>query len=165
VQTSVTAFIGTIAGGALNQPVHLLTFADFELNFGGLTPDRELGYSVRQFFLNGGIEAWVLRVPDNPTEEHWRDGIRALDSVDLFNLLVLPTLSRLFWVLSGKAPDDCHNPAVPPTGCVASRAGSDAPDLHSGGFSVSVWIGVKLHRRCLPFRQVTLNQMVDRAVR
>ncbi len=62
VETSVTAFIGTIAGGALNQPVHLLTFADFERNFGGLTPERELGYSVRQFFLNGGIEAWVLRV-------------------------------------------------------------------------------------------------------
>src|SRR5260370_89586 len=90
VQTSVTAFIGTSGGGALNQPVHLLTFADFELNCGGLTPERELGYSVRQFFLNGDIEAWVVRVPDNPTEEHWRDGIRALDSVDLFNLLILP---------------------------------------------------------------------------
>ena len=90
VQTSVTAFIGTSGGGALNQPLHLLTFADFELNCGGLTPERELGYSVRQFFLNGDIEAWVVRVPDNPTEDHWRDGIRALDSVDLFNLLVLP---------------------------------------------------------------------------
>jgi uncharacterized protein len=102
VQTSVTAFIGTIAGGALNQPVHLLTFADFERNFGGLTPERELGYSVRQFFLNGGIEAWVLRVPDNPTEEHWRDGIRALDSVDLFNLLVLPGVTMPSLVMAAE---------------------------------------------------------------
>jgi phage tail sheath protein FI len=93
VQTSVTAFIGTIAGGPLNQPVHLLTFAEFELNFGGLTPDGELGYSVRQFFLNGGIEAWVVRVADNATEEHWREGIRVLDSVDLLNLLVLPAVT------------------------------------------------------------------------
>ena len=102
VETSVTAFIGTIAGGALNQPVHLLTFADFERNFGGMTPERELGYSVRQFFLNGGIEAWVLRVPDNPTEEHWRDGIRALDSVDLFNLLVLPGVTMPALVMAAE---------------------------------------------------------------
>ena len=103
VQTSVTAFIGTSGGGALNQPLHLLTFADFELNCGGLTPERELGYSVRQFFLNGDIEACVVRVPDNPTEDHWRDGIRALDSVDLFNLLVLPgvTMPSLVMAAAG----------------------------------------------------------------
>ena len=32
----------------------------------------------------------------------------------------------------------------------------------SGGFSVSVWIGVRLLRRCLPCRQVTLNQLIRR---
>jgi phage tail sheath protein FI len=43
--------------------------------------------------LNGGIEAWVVRVADNATEEHWREGIRVLDSVDLLNLLVLPAVT------------------------------------------------------------------------
>ena len=77
VQTSFTAFIGPSALGALNQPVPLISFRDFERNFGDLTPEGEVAYSVRQFFMNGGREAWMVRIQDNPSEKHWRDGIRA----------------------------------------------------------------------------------------
>lgn len=93
VPTSITAFIGAISSGTLNQPVRLLSFGDFERNFGRPTPGCELGYAVHQFFMNGGGEAWVVGIPDNPTEAHWRDGIHAMDSVDLFNLLVVPGVS------------------------------------------------------------------------
>lgn len=95
VSTCVTAFVGTTPGGELNQPVRVFNVLNFEQIFGGLTPESELGYSVRQFFTNGGTEAWVVRIPDNPTDEQWRVGINALDSVDLFNLLVLPGVTSL----------------------------------------------------------------------
>ena len=87
VPTSVTAFIGTIPSGALYQPAHLASFVDFERVFGTPTTGCEIGYSVHQFFLNGGSDAWVVRIPDHPTEAQWLEGIRALDSVDMFSLL------------------------------------------------------------------------------
>ena len=93
VATSTTAFIGTSAAGDFNQPVEIHSFAEFERTFGGLDHSRELGFAVRQYFLNGGKVAWVVRVPDTATDAEWVGGIQALDSVDLFNLLVLPGMS------------------------------------------------------------------------
>ncbi|MEK6374861.1 MAG: phage tail sheath subtilisin-like domain-containing protein [Acidobacteriota bacterium] len=62
VATSITAFIGSAKRGPIDKAVRLLGFADYERRFGGLTTDSELGYAVRQFFNNGGPEAWVVRV-------------------------------------------------------------------------------------------------------
>ena len=126
VATSVTAFVGHASRGPLNQAFQLLSFADFERHFGGLEAKSELSYAVLQFFLNGGTEAWVVRLAKNAiaaaqadtsnsqtadvtlaggheesyaTDEAYslfiadrsaRQGIFALEAVDLFNLLVLP---------------------------------------------------------------------------
>src|ERR1035437_7839410 len=65
VTTSVTAFVGHASHGPLNQAIHLLSFADLERHFGGLDAKSELSYAVRQFFLNGGTEAWVVRLAKN----------------------------------------------------------------------------------------------------
>ena len=65
VSTSVTAFVGSARRGPINRAVRLLSFADFERAFGGLRQDAELGYAVRQFFQNGGSEAWVVRIAKN----------------------------------------------------------------------------------------------------
>lgn len=62
VSTSVTAFLGTARRGPIHDAVRILNFGDFERRFGGLQADSELGYAVRQFFQNGGGEAWVVRV-------------------------------------------------------------------------------------------------------
>jgi phage tail sheath protein FI len=62
VSTSVTAFVGSAKRGPINSAVHLLSYSDFERRFGGLAPDSELSYAVRQFFLNGGSDAWVVRL-------------------------------------------------------------------------------------------------------
>ena len=40
----------------------ILNFGDFERTFGGLSPDSEVAYAVQQFFLNGGSQAYVVRV-------------------------------------------------------------------------------------------------------
>ncbi len=65
VSTSVTAFVGSARRGPINEAVRLLSYSDFERKFGGLTADSEMSYAVRQFFLNGGGEAWVVRLAKN----------------------------------------------------------------------------------------------------
>src|ERR687885_1948451 len=65
VATSVTAFVGRARWGPLDTPVTIHGFADFERQFGGLWVDSALGYAVRDFFLNGGGEAIVVRVARN----------------------------------------------------------------------------------------------------
>ena len=58
----MTAFIGAAKRGPIDEAVRMLGFADYERRFGGLSLDSEMSYAVRQFFLNGGSEAWVVRV-------------------------------------------------------------------------------------------------------
>ena len=65
VSTSVGAFVGSARRGAINKAVRLLSYSDFERKFGGLSADSEMSYAVRQFFLNGGSEAWVVRLAKN----------------------------------------------------------------------------------------------------
>ena len=62
VATSVTAFVGFTARGPTNEAVQIFSFADFERRFGGLDVDSDLSYAVSQFFLNGGSQAWIVRV-------------------------------------------------------------------------------------------------------
>jgi phage tail sheath protein FI len=63
VATSVAAFVGYTAKGIDNRAELIFSFSDFERLFGGLSSDSELSYAVQQFFLNGGSQAYVVRVP------------------------------------------------------------------------------------------------------
>src|SRR5215469_5318822 len=63
VATSITAFVGYTERGLDNRATQIFSFADYERAFGELTSDSELSFAVQQFFLNGGSEAWVVRVP------------------------------------------------------------------------------------------------------
>jgi uncharacterized protein len=62
VSTSVTAFIGFTKRGPADSATQIFSYGDFERTFGGLDPDCPLTYAVNQFFLNGGSEAWIVRV-------------------------------------------------------------------------------------------------------
>jgi phage tail sheath protein FI len=62
VATSITAFIGRALRGPTTDPVTLTSYGDFERIFGGLWKDSMLGFSVRDFFLNGGSTAVVVRL-------------------------------------------------------------------------------------------------------
>ncbi|MFC8272062.1 phage tail sheath family protein [Streptomyces sp. NPDC057271] len=62
VPTSITAFVGRALRGPLHRPVTLTSYADFERTFGGLWSESHLGYSVRDFFQQGGGVALVVRV-------------------------------------------------------------------------------------------------------
>jgi phage tail sheath protein FI len=62
IATSIGAFVDVFPTGPLNDPVQIFSFADFETAFGGLSPGSEASYAIQQFFLNGGSEAYVVRV-------------------------------------------------------------------------------------------------------
>ncbi len=66
VATSITAFVGRAAAGPTDDPQTLTSFADYERRFGGLAVDCPMSYAVRDFYLNGGAIALVVRVaPDD----------------------------------------------------------------------------------------------------
>jgi phage tail sheath protein FI len=62
VATSITAFVGRAAAGPTNEPTMLTSFADYERRFGGLDLGSSVSYAVRDFYLNGGTLALVVRV-------------------------------------------------------------------------------------------------------
>ena len=62
VSTSVTALLGMAKRGPIDRAVRILNWGEFEERFGGLHPGAYMPYAVRQFFLNGGAEAWVIRL-------------------------------------------------------------------------------------------------------
>ena len=65
VATSIGAFIDSFTRGPIDTAVQVLSMADFERQFGGLNTLSEGSYAVAQFFLNGGSQAWVVRVGTN----------------------------------------------------------------------------------------------------
>ena len=76
VATSITAFIGRAQRGPVNEPTTINGFADFERMFGGLWNESRLGFAVRDFFLNGGGQAVIVRL-FNPTFASFEDQEKA----------------------------------------------------------------------------------------
>src|SRR5262245_62124738 len=62
VATSITAFVGRARRGPVNKAVTINSFGDFEKKFGGLWDLSQLGFAVRDFFLNGGSQAIIVRL-------------------------------------------------------------------------------------------------------
>lgn len=62
VATSITAFIGRALRGPVNEPISINSFGDFDRIFGGLWVESSLGYAVRDFYLNGGSQAIIVRL-------------------------------------------------------------------------------------------------------
>jgi len=66
VATSIAAFIGRTSRGPTDgdkdSPVTINSFGDFERIFGGLWVGSSLGFAVRDFYLNGGSQAIIVRL-------------------------------------------------------------------------------------------------------
>ncbi|HEY5911133.1 MAG TPA: phage tail sheath C-terminal domain-containing protein [Verrucomicrobiae bacterium] len=66
VATSIGAFIDCFQRGPIDQAVRITSLADFERDFGGLDRRSQASYAINQFFLNGGTDAYVVRVTTAP---------------------------------------------------------------------------------------------------
>jgi phage tail sheath protein FI len=80
VPTSIAAFIGRAVSGQPDQPVTINGFGDFERIYGGLWLQSQLGFAVRDFFINGGGQAIIVRLfhPESGLGE--ADELKAFDA-------------------------------------------------------------------------------------
>ncbi len=62
VATSITAFVGRAQRGPIGAPTTINSFGDYERIFGGLDASCRTSYAVRDFFLNGGTQAIIVRL-------------------------------------------------------------------------------------------------------
>jgi phage tail sheath protein FI len=104
VATSITAFIGRTQSGPVNEPLTVNSFKEFEQTFGGLWNESMLSFCVRDFFVNGGTSATIVRLSRysaagvaltsddfiGESKENTKTGLYSLEKTDLFNLLCIP---------------------------------------------------------------------------
>jgi len=62
VATSIAAFIGWAPQGTTTQAQLVTSWTDYSTQFGGLDTRSLLGYAVAHFFMNGGTEAYIVRL-------------------------------------------------------------------------------------------------------
>ncbi|HBL11973.1 MAG TPA: phage tail protein [Cyanobacteria bacterium UBA11162] len=67
VATSITAFIGRAWRGPVNDPITINSYGDYERIFGGLWVESSMSYAVRDFYLNGGSQAIIVRLHNSAT--------------------------------------------------------------------------------------------------
>src|SRR6266480_2632872 len=73
VATSITAFLGRAPRGPTNEPTIINNFGDFERQFGGLNVNYPMSYTVRDFYLNGGSQAIIVRLEKNSAKAKQND--------------------------------------------------------------------------------------------
>jgi uncharacterized protein len=112
VPTSIAVFVDHFAAGPIAQPLRVTSFVEFSQQFGGLNESSESSFAIKQFFDNGGTNAWVVGV--SPASGVWDPvgnpqaaaqallgdatagtGLFALSAVDLFNILCIPATTLL----------------------------------------------------------------------
>jgi uncharacterized protein len=117
VSTAVTAFLGYFAQGPMNTPVQIFSVGDLERSFGPLISNSEAGYGVRQFFANGGAEAWVVRVAASTSSSPL--GLASIEMLDAPSggtaVLTASAASPGSWGNAVRLAVD-YNTAVPGTG-------------------------------------------------
>lgn len=84
VATSVAAFIDRFARGPVNVPLRALSLSDFEREYGGLSVNSAASYQIRQFFMNGGTEAQVVRV--SAEDDDVAEVLLASDGTDIIQV-------------------------------------------------------------------------------
>lgn len=62
IATSITAFIGRALKGPEDKPTIINSFGDYERIFGGLWLKSPMSFAVRDFYLNGGSKAIIVRL-------------------------------------------------------------------------------------------------------
>jgi phage tail sheath protein FI len=62
VATSIAAFIGWAPQGPVTEATLVESWPEYQTLFGGLDSRSLLGYSVNQFFANGGQQAYIVRL-------------------------------------------------------------------------------------------------------
>ncbi len=97
VGTNIAAFIDYFREGPLNQAVQIFGTADFERVFGGYDGLSEASFAIPQFFLNGGTQAYVIRVAAADNAHPLAAAGAVLRSTALADMLTVSAINPGAW--------------------------------------------------------------------
>jgi len=83
VATSITAFVGRTQRGPIGVPKAINSFSDFERIFGGLDVTSRTSYAIRDFNLDGGRQAVIVRLYHGDTTPSKNVAAVEVDNVKL----------------------------------------------------------------------------------
>ena len=99
VATSIALFIGWAPQGPLDRALRIAGFSDYQRSYDSLDAGSLLGSAIRQFYDNGGVDAYVLRLVGDrdaaffeALKAAFEEG-GAATQIDLFNLICVPGLA------------------------------------------------------------------------
>jgi phage tail sheath protein FI len=133
VSTSVAAFIDFFRKGTMNEAVQIFGMADFEREFGGLDTRSRASYAISQFFLNGGSEAYVVRVAaEDVSNPLTKAGIRVADAGNATEILEIRAANEGEWGNTLRVSID-HNTSDPANlfNLFVTRYDSDSADANA----------------------------------
>lgn len=115
VATSITSFVGSAKRGPFNKPVTIHSFEQYETTFGGLYKSSAMSYAVYHYFINGGLDAIIVRAIStrkNAVKQVLgnrvkKTGIYALDKIKIFNILCIPGFTS-----TGDTPKSVYDAAL-----------------------------------------------------
>src|SRR6266550_3263526 len=122
VATSIAAFLGKALRGPTDDPITITSFGAFERIFGGLHRDFMLSYAVRDFFVNGGSQAVIVRLYKPAA------GKASKATIEVPNL-TLEAASEGAWGMQARGRVDKKPVADPNLVAVAARLGVAPGDL------------------------------------
>ncbi len=97
VSTSNTAFVGMFERGPVNEAVRITSFGDFSRRFGGVAAGFPSSYAVRNYFLNGGSVAFIVRGFNGDPVADSSDGAIAQDGNPAADALAITAASPGVW--------------------------------------------------------------------
>ncbi len=80
VATSIAAFVGRAAKGPTDEATEISSFADYQRLFGGLSNVSPMSFAVRDFYVNGGTQAIIVRLHQDRAKKAANDTANAGDS-------------------------------------------------------------------------------------
>jgi uncharacterized protein len=92
--TSRTAFVGRAAKGQTNFATTVTSFSDYERTFGGLADYSSMSFAVRDYFLNGGSEAVIVRLYRDPSPGNPKSPFKVVTKVTTMSSNTMPTLTE-----------------------------------------------------------------------
>ncbi|MBO8161154.1 MAG: phage tail sheath subtilisin-like domain-containing protein [Thermosipho sp. (in: Bacteria)] len=86
--TSIGAFVGTAIKGPIREAILVTNWTQFVETFGSFDTNSYLAYAVRQFFENGGTQAYIVRTV------HYVSGVKQSDNAkaDILDTLSNPLI-------------------------------------------------------------------------
>ena len=115
---TTASFVGQATRGPIGKPVLINSWNSYVSVYGDINASYELGYSVYQFFSNGGVECYVVRVLTNSTTANTASSLALVHDTD----------KSLFTATSKLAGADGNNITI-----VATKNSSNNDSATGGG--------------------------------